>query len=91
MEKTKHIHFSRDTFDFTRIRLQLLRISIFLNETSKYYNIMNSVIKVVEPQRDVGVVDNPTSRLSDEIDHFKELESSVLDLIFCLSRMLQNL
>ena len=84
MEKTKHIHFSRDTFDFTRIRLQLLRISIFLN-------IMNSVIKVVEPQRDVFVVDNPTSRLSDEIDHFKELESSVLDLIFCLSRMLQNL
>ena len=81
MEKTKHIHFSRDTFDSTRIHLQPLRISIFLNERSKYDIIMNSVLKVIEPQHDVFVVDNRTSRLSDEIDHFKELESSVLDLI----------
>lgn len=41
---------------------------------------MNSVINVIEPQRDVFVVDKRTNRLSDEIDHFKELESSVVDL-----------
>lgn len=41
---------------------------------------MNSVLRVIEAQHDVFVVDNRNSRLSDEIDHFKVIESSVFDL-----------
>ena len=43
---------------------------------------MESIQSVIDTERDVFTVSNPSSRLSDEIVHFKYMETTVRGIVY---------